>query len=78
MEHAAAIFRAQVLHRDKLWMRSMVERKIGGNVGQVVADIHRFEATSRVRDTTWPKKGDKEGHRRSRNTMGYQVRVEAD
>ncbi|KAJ7856813.1 hypothetical protein B0H14DRAFT_3641355 [Mycena olivaceomarginata] len=33
--------------------------------------MHEF--TAQTRDTTWPKKGDKEGQRRSQNTMGYQV-----
>jgi hypothetical protein len=44
----------------------------------MVADIRRFESTSRVRDTTWPKKGDKEARRRMQNTMGYQITLQEE
>ncbi|KAJ7182021.1 hypothetical protein C8R46DRAFT_1027825 [Mycena filopes] len=69
-EQGAAIIRAQLAHRNKLWMSSMSKRDIGGDVALMVADVRRFESTSRVRDTTWAKKGDKESRRRVANTMG--------
>ncbi|KAJ7466979.1 hypothetical protein FB451DRAFT_1178236 [Mycena latifolia] len=78
LEQAAAILRSQVPHRNKLWMSSIVKRNIGGDVGQMVADIHRFESSSRVRDTTWAPKGDKEARRRMQNTMGYQIPIEME
>jgi hypothetical protein len=78
LERGAAILRAQIPHRNKLWMSSVVKRNIGGDVSKMVADIRRFETTSRVRDTTWAKKGDKESSRRVQNTMGYQVRLDSD
>ncbi|KAJ7792982.1 hypothetical protein B0H14DRAFT_2623333 [Mycena olivaceomarginata] len=61
-EKAAAILRAQVPHRNKLWMSSIVsrDRDIGRDVGQSVADIGRFERTSHARDPTWARPGDKE------------------
>ncbi|KAJ7804221.1 hypothetical protein B0H14DRAFT_3775469 [Mycena olivaceomarginata] len=72
-ERAAAIFRAQVPHRNRIWMSSMVKQDVGRDVGNLVKDIHRYESSSRVRDTTWArKKGDKEEQRRIKNTMGYQ------
>ncbi|KAJ6466767.1 hypothetical protein C8R45DRAFT_1171983 [Mycena sanguinolenta] len=73
LEKAAAIIRAQVPHRNKLWMSSVVKRDIGGNVSQFVADINRFERTSRAWDSTWAKAGDNEGQCRMQNTMGCQV-----
>ncbi|KAJ7802031.1 hypothetical protein B0H14DRAFT_2614794 [Mycena olivaceomarginata] len=73
-ERAAAIFRAQVPHRNRIWMSSMVKQDVGRDVGNLVKDIHRYESSSRVRDTTWArKKGDKEEQCRIKNTMGYQV-----
>ncbi|KAJ7763778.1 hypothetical protein B0H16DRAFT_1801158 [Mycena metata] len=75
LEQAAAILRAQVPHRNKLWMSSIARRNIGADVGQMVADIRRFESTAHVRDTTWAKKGDKDDRRRKENTMGYQIYV---
>jgi hypothetical protein len=71
------MFRAQIPHRNKLWMSSMVTRNIGKDVSQMVADIRRFEGTSHVRDTTWAKPGDKEGRRRMQNTMGYQIPIDS-
>ncbi|KAJ7310684.1 hypothetical protein DFH08DRAFT_823060 [Mycena albidolilacea] len=35
-EQAAAIFRAQVPHRNRIWMSSMVKQDIGHNVGNLV------------------------------------------
>ncbi|KAJ7790885.1 hypothetical protein B0H14DRAFT_3568406 [Mycena olivaceomarginata] len=77
-EKAAAILTAQVPHRNKLWMSSIVSRSIGGNVSQFVADIDRFERTSHAQDPTWARLGDKEGRRHMQNTMGYQVRLNSD
>ncbi|KAJ7679517.1 hypothetical protein DFH06DRAFT_1316415 [Mycena polygramma] len=76
LEKAAAILRAQVPHRNRLWLSSIVKQDIGGDVTQMVADIHRFETTSRVRDTTWPQ--DKKERRRTQNTMGYQIPMDID
>ena len=41
----------------------------------MVKDIRYVEQTGRRRDRTWAKSGDREGIRRSQNTMGYQVRT---
>ncbi|KAJ6563398.1 hypothetical protein DFH09DRAFT_1082448 [Mycena vulgaris] len=72
-QRAAEILRAQVPHRKRLWMSSIVKRDIGHDVSLMVADINRYEFTAQTRDNTWAKKGDREGQRRSQNTMGYQV-----
>ncbi|KAJ7230875.1 hypothetical protein C8J57DRAFT_1582643 [Mycena rebaudengoi] len=48
LERGAAILRAQIPHRNKLWMSSVVKRNIGGDVSKMVADIRRFETTSRL------------------------------
>ncbi|KAJ7736509.1 hypothetical protein B0H14DRAFT_3168420 [Mycena olivaceomarginata] len=72
-QKAPEILRGQVPHGNWLWMSSIVKRNIGCDVSLMVADINRHEFTAQTRDTTWPKKGDKEGQRRSQNIMGYQV-----
>ena len=41
----------------------------------MVKDIRYVEQTGRRRDLTWAHAGDREGMRRSQNTMGYQVRT---
>jgi hypothetical protein len=41
----------------------------------MVKDIRYVEQTGRRRDRTWVHAGDREGMRRSQNTMGYQVRL---
>ncbi|KAJ7827246.1 hypothetical protein B0H14DRAFT_3144671 [Mycena olivaceomarginata] len=69
-QKAPEILRGQVPHGNRLWMSSIVKRNIGCDVSLMVADINRHEFTAQTRDTTWPKKGDKD---RSQNTMGYQV-----
>ncbi|KAJ7827941.1 hypothetical protein B0H14DRAFT_2594895 [Mycena olivaceomarginata] len=78
LEQAAAILRSQVPHGNKLWLSSIYKRDVGADVSQMVADIRRFESTSRVRDTTWPKTGDKEARRRMQNTMGYQIPLQEE
>jgi hypothetical protein len=77
-EKAAAILRSQVPHRNKLWMSSIVKRNVGADVSELVTDIRKFESTSRTRETTWARNGDKEGRRRIQNTMGYQIPLESD
>ncbi|KAF8209912.1 hypothetical protein K438DRAFT_1960133 [Mycena galopus ATCC 62051] len=77
-EQAAAILRAQVPQRNKLWMSSVVKRDIGADVGHMLDDIRRFESTSQTRDTTWAKGKDKVSRRRVQNTMGYQIRLDSD
>ena len=41
----------------------------------MVKDIRYVEQTGRRRGLTWAHAGDREGMRRSQNTMGYQVRT---
>ena len=55
-------------------MKSVVDRKLGNDVMDFVADVQRFENTGRKRDTTWGEGGGKVVKRRVRNTMGYQRR----
>jgi hypothetical protein len=52
----------------------MVDRDVGRDVADLVQDIQHVESSGRRRDNTWAKPGDKIGQRRSRNTMGYQIR----
>ena len=53
----------------------MVSRNLGGDVSLMVKDIRHVEKTGRRRDRTWALDGDREGMRRSQNTMGYQLRT---
>jgi hypothetical protein len=71
---AADIIRSQIPHRNRIWIASMVDRDIGRDVANVVLDVQHVERTGHRRDNTWAKPGDKVTQRRSRNTMGYQVR----
>ena len=73
-ENAAAIIRAQVPYRNRIWMKNLVDRDVGHDVIDLVADVRRFEETGRKRDTTWAKGEGKGGKRRVQNTMGYQTR----
>ncbi|KAJ7504993.1 hypothetical protein B0H11DRAFT_1905063 [Mycena galericulata] len=76
LEQAAAILRAQVPHKNRLWMSRFVMIKrnidIGADVGLMVDDIRKFERTGCDRGTTWAKSGNREDERRVLNTMGYQ------
>lgn len=71
MRRAADIFESQARHRNRIWMKSMVDRDIGRDVHDLVKDVDRFENTGRTRDKTWadPKKAKEV--RQMRNTMGY-------
>jgi hypothetical protein len=71
---AADIIRSQLPHRNRIWISSMVDRDIGHDVANVVLDVQHVERTGRRRDNTWATPGNKVAQRRSRNTMGYQVR----
>ena len=53
----------------------MVSRNLGGDVSLLVKDIRYVEQTGRRQDRTWAPSGDREGMRRSQNTMGYQMRT---
>lgn len=70
----ARIIKSQLRHENRIWMNSMLSRNIGGDVSDLVRDVRFLEVSGRQRDNTWPQPGDREAQRRSRNTMGYQVR----
>jgi hypothetical protein len=44
-EEAAQILRSQIPHRNPIWMKSVIDRKLGNDVADFVADIRRFEST---------------------------------
>lgn len=46
-EEAARILRSQIPHGNPIWMKSIVDRKIGNDVTDFVADVRRFESTRR-------------------------------
>ncbi len=70
----ADIIDSQIPFGNSIWISSMVDRNIGGDVSLALQDIRHVEETGRRRETTWGRKGDRVGQRRVRNTMGYQVR----
>ena len=72
-EDAAAILRAQASHRNRIWLKGLIDRKVGRDVIHFVGDIRRFEETGRKRGTTWGMGEGKDGRRRVQNTMGYQT-----
>jgi hypothetical protein len=71
---AAEIIRSQIQHKNPIWIASMASRNIGGDTSLLVKDIRHVEITGRQREPTWAKPGDRKAVRRSRNTMGYQLR----
>ena len=73
LEQGAAILRSQLKHKSWIWMRSIVNRNIGGDVSDLVHDVCRLEITGQLQDNTWAPSGDHNAQHRSRNTMGYQV-----
>ena len=72
---AAEIIRSQLPHENHIWINSMVLQDIGTDVSQLVQDVHYVEKTGTRRPWTWPRAGDHEAVRCSRNTMGYQIRL---
>lgn len=74
LAEASAILRAQLPHRNAIWLRSMVSSDVGADAHQLVRDVRRYETTGLSRDNTWAKSGDRDAQRRARNTMGYQTR----
>ena len=72
---AAEIIRSQLPHENRIWINSMVLQDIGADVSRLVQDVHYVEKTGTRRPRTWPRAGDHEAARRSRNTMGYQIRL---
>jgi hypothetical protein len=75
---AAEIIRSQLPHKNGIWINSMVSQDIGADVSQLVQDVHYIEKTGTWRPRTWPRSGDYKAARRSRNTMGYQIRLDLD
>ncbi|KAK7006843.1 SWIM-type domain-containing protein [Favolaschia claudopus] len=69
---AAAVLEEQARNpkKAKLWLRSVSDRKLGTDVSKMVGDVRRYMKTSRRRETTWARKGDKQSRRYTRNTMG--------
>lgn len=71
LEKAAKILRTQAEAKNRLWMGSIIRRKIGQDVSLMVGDVRRYESSRRNRDNTWGKEGDSEANRRVANTMGF-------
>ena len=71
---AAEIIRSQLPHQNRIWINSMASQDIGADVSRLVQDVQYIEKTGTRRPRTWPRAGDHEAARRSRNTMGYQIR----
>lgn len=70
LEDAAMIMRAQIPHRNRLWLQGVVEANIGKDVIQWRDDIASHEAM-RSQTTTWGGQS-KAGKRKARAVMGYQ------
>ena len=67
---------SQIPHRNHIWMKSVVDRKLGKDIMDFVADVRRFEDTGQTHDTTWGGSG-KVAKRKAQNTMGYQRQQKA-
>jgi hypothetical protein len=73
LQHAARILKAQAKHRNRIWMKSIVDRDIGRDASDLVKDVKHFEKTSQKMHATWPK--NRQDARRVKNTMGYVVDI---
>ncbi|KAG6825491.1 hypothetical protein H0H92_003572 [Tricholoma furcatifolium] len=76
---AAQLLSAQLAcpTRSRIWMKSIVDRKLGADVMELVDDIRWLES-GRTRGTTWAMGGSRRDQRRVQNTMGYQILPEGD
>jgi hypothetical protein len=76
LQRGAEMMLSQLAHRNKIWMKSVVDRNLGADISAMVEDIRHFERSTRIGNAdnlTWARPGDKHSSRRVRNTMGYQV-----
>ena len=72
-EEAAQILHSQIPHRNQIWMKSVIDRKLGNDVTDFVADIHCLKSTGQKWDTTWGEGGKNVEKQQVQNTMGYQT-----
>jgi hypothetical protein len=56
----------------------MASQDIGADVSRLVKDVHYVEKTGWQRPCTWARTGDHKAAWCSRNTMGYQIRLNSD
>ncbi|KAJ7595598.1 hypothetical protein C8J56DRAFT_1001696 [Mycena floridula] len=75
LEAAAKIMRAQTVHRNPIWIKSVAERDVGRDAADLVADIRRHETTGRTRDNTWARPKNGLERRRVANVMGYMANI---
>ncbi|KAG6886353.1 hypothetical protein C0995_008378 [Termitomyces sp. Mi166 len=73
-EEAAAILRTQLQYKNRIWMKTLSDRKFGRDVMHFVDDIQLYEKTDRKRETTWAEGKSKSEKRRAKFTMGYMRR----
>ncbi|KAK7005392.1 hypothetical protein R3P38DRAFT_2516762 [Favolaschia claudopus] len=76
LEEGARILREQLKTpaQSRLWLRSIKNNNIGGDVSHMVGDVHHFAGpTTGTSRTTWAKPGNKGSARYTKNTMGYQT-----
>ncbi|KAJ7441024.1 hypothetical protein B0H11DRAFT_1933173 [Mycena galericulata] len=73
LRKAADIMEGQLANaqESKIWLKSMKNKNIGGDVSKMVADVHHLTETGTIRRTTWAKAGNKNSARYTQNTMGY-------
>ncbi|KAJ7575436.1 hypothetical protein C8J56DRAFT_1063322 [Mycena floridula] len=75
LEAAAKIMRAQTVHRNHIWIKSVAECDVGRDAADLVADIRRHETTGKTRDNTWARPKNADDRRRVANVMGYMANI---
>ncbi|KAF8230017.1 hypothetical protein L208DRAFT_1284051, partial [Tricholoma matsutake] len=70
-EEAAQIVHSKIDHQNWIWMKSIIDQKLGNFVIDFVADIHHCESTGQKWDTMWAEGRGKVEKQRVQNTMGY-------
>ncbi|KAJ3496485.1 hypothetical protein NLJ89_g10479 [Agrocybe chaxingu] len=71
LEKGAEMMRHQIEHKSYIWLKSIVDRRIGSDVQGLVADVQHHTRTGKKRSTTWADGKSKQEKRRAQNTMGY-------
>ena len=75
ISHGKAALLPQLPYQNEIWMKSILNLGIGKDARALVDDIQWLEATGHTRGTTWAR--NKKELRKSKHTMGYQIRGSA-
>jgi hypothetical protein len=73
IKEGADLILEQIPYANGMWLRGILQGKVGKDIIELRDDCRRFSGSGRRRETTWALSGNARDRRRARNTMGYQV-----